>query len=232
MPLSALVTLCDILVKPYKTGRRRLRLEWTTLRLHSSSPSESSWLSFRALPQFMLRNVFGRFLFYAPTHPVSSMKQVAHMVHPLINSTPVRYSHFLSEGKMVLNGWMTVTRTRSAGIQRPPVVRTPARPMQKLLCTGRLSRAQVLAWRLFLCSWPAKIGLRFCGVHWKDSSWSLNVRTHFTALNHISFVAQHNSSNLCSCQFWHLIWFYQLCCPSTNRLVLLTWKWVFPSIKA
>lgn len=133
------------------------------------------------------------------------------------------HSHFLSEGKMVLDGWMTVPRTRSAGIQRPPVFRAPARPIQTLLCTGRLSWAQVLAWRLFLSSWPEKNGLWFCEVHWKDSSWLLNVRTHFTALNHISFVAQHNfCSNLCSCQFWHPIWFYEPCWPSMNRFVLLT----------
>lgn len=89
-----------------------------------------------------------------------------------------------------------------------------------------------LAWRLFLCSWSEKNWSHILRSPLERQQLIAKYKNSFKCLNHISSVAQHNSSNLCSCQFWHLIWFYEPCCPSTNRFVLLTWKWVFPSIKA
>lgn len=169
---------------------------------------------------------------HLPSYVVSSLRQGPHLFYPLINSISLCQSHLSDEEKMASDEWMTVTWTRLCMNRRHPVFSTPSQPTKKLLGTAGPSRGQVMAWGLFLYSWPGRMGLRFCEVHWKDGSQSINSGTPFSALKHISVGALDNSSNLCCCQFQHLIWSYKPCPASVNHFVLLTWKWMSPVNKS
>lgn len=149
------------------------------------------------------------------------MGQGHRLFYPLTNSISMYHSYLSNAGKMTLNEWMTVTWT-TVWIQGPPCFQyhIPAHA-EAAVCMWAVQGVGH-GWRLFLYGWPGQTDPVFCKAHWKDSRQSINSGTPFTALNYISFGAQYNSSNLCSCKFQQLIWFYKPCPPTVNSAFCLT----------